>query len=360
MEKKIMFSGGGTLGPVVPLLAIAEIYRKHNPGAKFAWVGTKTGPEKFLIDQYDIPFYTITSGKLRRYFSFRNFFDGFKLIWGFLESLVLLWQEKPDLLITAGGFTSVPLHWAGFFLGIPEWVHQQDFQVGLANKMMAFPAKKITTALRDCVSFFPENKTEWIGNPVRDLSVTSLSEAYAKLGLPPSSTVIFALGGGTGSSSINKLILEALPSWPKDWHIIHLVGRERPSELQVKAANVFSNYHVYQFFTTEMKYAYAVASVVIARAGFATITELASLGKAAILLPMADTHQDVNAKLLADNKAAIILNEKTDNGLKLAHIVKELIAYPEVREYLGKSLYKILPPAPPEKILSIIEDLTYE
>src|SRR3990167_8031404 len=121
MSMKILFSGGGTLGPVVPLLAIAEIYHKHNPQVEFIWVGTKNGPEKELVDRYHIPFFTITSGKLRRYTSLWNFFDIFKIIFGFFQSLFLLWHEKPSLLITAGGFVSVPLHFAAYALGIPAW-----------------------------------------------------------------------------------------------------------------------------------------------------------------------------------------------------------------------------------------------
>ena len=355
---KIMFSGGGTLGPVVPLVAIAEIYKKHDPKARFAWVGTKNGPERQLVAGYGIPFYAITSGKLRRYFSLFNISDAFKLCWGFFQSLVLLWQEKPDILISAGGFTSVPLHWAGAALGIPQWIHQQDLQIGLANRLMSRSAKKITTALRDCAAFFPEKKTEWIGNPVRNLEVKNKSDAYRSLGLPAGAPVIFALGGGTGSSSVNKLVLEAVPGLPKDWQIVHLVGRERPSELQERAARTFPNYHVYQFFTEEMKYAYAVADVVVARAGFATITELAALAKPSVLVPMSGTHQEINAKMLVENKAAIVMREKTDNGLKLAHIIRELMAHPEVRDYLGRKLREILPPAPPDKIISIIEDLT--
>lgn len=352
-----MFSGGGTLGPVVPLLAICEVYRQRYPQAEFVWVGTKTGPEKQLVDQYRIPFFIISGGKLRRYFSFFNFIDLFKIGVGFFQSLVLLWQEKPNLLISAGGFVSVPLHWAAFFLGIPTWVHQQDFRVGLANKLMFKTTPKITTALRDSVFLLPEHKTEWIGNPVRNLFVDNIIAARQRLGVPPSGPVIFALGGGTGSSKINSLILEALPAWPKDWHVIHLVGKERPSELQERAAKVFANYHVYQFFTDEMKDAYAAADVVIARAGFATITELASLAKAAILVPISDTHQEVNAKMLADNKAAVVLREKTDNGLKLAHIVSELVNKPDVRHYLGNRLRTVLPPAKPERIIEIINTL---
>jgi len=353
-----MFSGGGTLGPVVPLLAIAEIYKKHNPQVEFLWVGTQNGPEKDLIAEYNIPFFTIFSGKLRRYISLWNFLDIFKILFGFLQSLFLLWQKKPDLLITAGGFVSVPLHFAAFTLGIPAWVHQQDVQVGLANKLMSYTATKITTALRDSQSYFPEHKTEWIGNPVRDLSVNDINESRKKFNIAEGVPVILAMGGGTGSNSINKLVIEALPAWPRDWHIIHLVGRERPRELQENATGVFPNYHVYPFLKGDMKDAYAVADVVITRAGFASITELAALGKATILLPMSLTHQEINARLLADNKAAVVLDERTDSGLKLARIVMELVEFPETRDYLGKRLQTVLPPASHTKVLEIIDSLS--
>lgn len=354
---KIILSGGGTLGPVSPLLAIFETYKKHDPSSVFVWVGTKNGLEHKLVENYGIPFFAITSGKLRRYFSFLNFVDVFKIAWGFFQSLFLLWQEKPDLLITAGGYVSVPLHYAAATLGIPTWVHQQDIEVGLANKLMAKSAKKITVALKENFVSFDENKTEWLGNPVRNLNAPNLFAAREKFGIPQNVPVIFALGGGTGSNTVNKMILEALPLLPRDWHIVHLVGKERPNELQVKAMGVFSNYHVYQFFTEEMKYAYAIASVVVARAGFATITELASLSKPAILVPISNNHQEVNARLLAENKAAVVLNEKFDDGQKLAHILKDLIEYPEVAKFLGNKLHEVLPPAKPERVIEILEDL---
>lgn len=352
---KIMFSGGGTLGPVVPLLAIAEIYKKHDPNVELFWVGTQRGPEKDLIARYNIPFFTIISGKLRRYVSFWNILDIFKIIFGFFQSLFLLWQKKPDVIITAGGFVSVPLHFAAAALGIPAWVHQQDAQVGLANKIMSYTAKKITTALRDTQSAFAEHKTEWLGNPVRDLSVQDKKQSWQKFGIPEGAPVILAMGGGTGSNSINKLIIEALPAWPRDWHVIHLVGKERPRELQENATKVFPNYHVYQFLADEMKDAYALASVVVARAGFASITELAALGKACIFVPMAGTHQEANTKLLVSNKAAIVLDEQVDNGLKLARIVADLIELHETREYLGKRLQTVLPPAAPGRVVDIIQ-----
>jgi UDP-N-acetylglucosamine--N-acetylmuramyl-(pentapeptide) pyrophosphoryl-undecaprenol N-acetylglucosamine transferase len=299
----------------------------------------------------------MTAGKWRRYFSWWNFFDVFKIIAAFFKSVIFIWQEKPDLLISGGGFVSVPLHWAGWILGVPGWIHQQDVEPGLANRLMASVAKKITTALREGADQFHSKKTEWLGNPSRDLSGADLMAARTRFSIPQNSPVIFALGGGTGSARLNEMILEALPAWPRDWHVIHLVGKERPSELQQRAVGVFSNYHVYKFFTTEMKDAYALADVVIARAGFATITELAALSKAAVLLPMAGTHQEKNVKMFADNKAVVALNEVNDNGLKLAQIVKDLINNQELRLRLGKRLNEVLPRATPKRIVEIVGEL---
>lgn len=354
---KIVFSGGGTLGPVIPLIAIAEAYRAKDPKVQLVWVGTKNGPEREIVEQYGISFFTMTAGKWRRYFSWWNFFDIFKVIVAFFKSIIFIWQEQPDILISGGGFVSVPLHWAGRILGVPTWIHQQDVEPGLANRLMAGFAKKITTALREGAYKFDAKKTEWLGNPSRDLSGVDLESARARFDIPAGSPVIFALGGGTGSARLNEMVLEALPSWPRDWHVIHLVGKDRPSELQTRAMGVFTNYHVHKFFTVEMKDAFALADLVIARAGFSTITELASLSKAAVILPMAGTHQEKNVKMFSDNNAVVALDERTDNGLKLAQVVKNLILQPEQRERLGRRLNEILPRAKPERIVEIVDEL---
>src|SRR3989339_152678 len=351
---KIILSGGGTLGPVIPLLAIAEIYSRENSETAWLWIGTRKGPEKEIVLQNKIPFKKIVSGKWRRYFSFWNFIDLIKLVIAFFQSLYLLIIERPMLVISAGGFISVPLHWAAFCLGIPSWIHQQDVLPGMANTLMSKTATKITTALEKSVEYFPPKKTEWIGNPVRDLSVRDVYASRQIFGLPLYGPVIFALGGGTGSSKINELVVEALQSLPPDWHIIHLVGRERPSEKALGAVRLFKNYHPYKFFTEEMKDAYAIADIVVARAGFATITELASLAKPAIILPMSGTHQEENARMLSKQEAVVVLNENTDNGLKLAKILKDLMDSSNLRRQLGTRLRDVLPPANQEKVIEII------
>jgi len=189
------------------------------------------------------------------------------------------------------------------------------------------------------------------------LTVNDLSAARARFDIPAGVPVIFAMGGGTGSMTINKLIIEAMQSWPKEWHVIHLTGKERPAELNERATGVFPNYRVYKFFVDEMKDAYALADVAVGRAGFATITELASLSKAAILIPMRGTHQEANVKKLVDEEAVLVLNEDHESGLKLAQMVRELVEDDEERARLGKKLNDILPRANARRIVAIINEL---
>lgn len=355
---KIILSGGGTLGPVTPLLAIAAAYKKHHSACQFIWVGTKYGPEKTLVQKAGIDFVTIQSGKLRRYFSFWNAVDMLKVGAGMLQAAAFLRKEKPDLLISAGGFVSVPLHWAAKFLGIPAWVHQQDAVPGLANKLMAGSANKITVALESSARNFDPDKTEWLGNPCRDLRVEDTAQAKKFFNITDEEPVILAMGGGTGAAKLNSMVLAMLPLIPKSWHVIHLVGIERSAADCRKAAELFDNYKVYKFFTDEMALAYAAADLVISRAGFGSLTEMASLAKPAIILPISDSHQEENARPLSEAGAIIALNEIVDTGVNLAESAKALVADPEKRLQMGEKLHSALPVADEDKIVKIISELT--
>ena len=352
-----MFSGGGTLGPVTPLLSIAETYKHAYPDTQLVWVGTNNGPEKEVVENYKIPFYPIGAGKWRRYWSWHNIADLFRIIVAFFQSILLLWHEKPHILISAGGFVSVPLHWAGWLLGIPSWIHQQDVRVGFATRLMAPFAKKITVALEESLKQLPSKKTEWLGNPARDISFSDRAAARKFFNLNETDPVIFALGGGTGSQSINEMILHSLSSLPKHYQIIHLTGKERSGEMAERAMKSFPNYHVFKFFTNEMKLAYAAADVVVARAGFGTLTELATLSKASIIIPIPGTHQEENTTFLASHKAIIVLHQELDNGLKLAKVIQRLVELPDERMALGVILHGVLPRAKSEKVIDLVDDI---
>ncbi|MDD2757796.1 MAG: UDP-N-acetylglucosamine--N-acetylmuramyl-(pentapeptide) pyrophosphoryl-undecaprenol N-acetylglucosamine transferase [Patescibacteria group bacterium] len=355
---KIMLSGGGTLGSVTPLLALAAAYRKNNPTAEFVWVGTKSGPEKAIVEQAGIRFISITSGKLRRYFSFRNFTDPFKILFAFFQSRALLKKIKPDLLVSVGGFVSVPLHRAAYFLKIPTWVHQQDIIPGLANILMAKAADKVTTASALSVPYF-KSPVEIIGNFCRDLQFDDRGLAKSKFGITDNAPVILAMGGGTGAVRVNELALAALASLPADWHVIHLVGLERAKEKYEQTAKTRKNYLVYQFLDKEMAAAYAASDLIISRAGFGAITELAALAKPSIILPIPESPQEANAKFLADAQAALVLDERKITGQELAKIAVELVNNNQKKQELSGNIHRVLPIVSGEKNSEIISFLCH-
>jgi UDP-N-acetylglucosamine--N-acetylmuramyl-(pentapeptide) pyrophosphoryl-undecaprenol N-acetylglucosamine transferase len=354
---KVLFSGGGTLGPVTPLLAIKEAIAAKYPKTTYIWIGTKTGPEQDVVAMHGIPFATITNGKLRRYLSVLNIVDMFKIGFGFLQSCKYMLRHDPDVCITAGGFVSVPIHMAAWLFGVKTWVHQQDVVPGLANKIMSKSATVITTALEASVSHFPKRKTTWMGNPVRkEIFFGSTDSAAKRFGLSKDVPVVFATGGGTGSMKVNQLIVEAVQHLKGFAQVIHLSGKERPQELVERAVRHFDYYQVHQFFTKEMPDAYAAADIVVSRGGFGTITELAALGKVAILIPKPG-HQIENVRFLTDAGAALLINEEISDGNFLAKTIRQLLEDKEEMQRMSTKLQELLPIANEKKVLSIFSQL---
>lgn len=354
---KILLSGGGTLGSVTPLLAIYDIVKEAHPETRFLWVGTKRGPEKELMKEANIRFVSLSSGKFRRYLSLWNVVDIVRVVIGFFQSFKLLWKEQPNLCISAGGFISVPLHFAAWLLGVPTWIHQQDVAVGLANKLMAPFASRITTALEISKKSFSKRKTRWLGNPVRsEILRGSKEKAKTLFHLDENLPTVFATGGGTGSLRVNQLIVEAISHLKGFCQVIHLSGKERPQELVERAVKLFPFYQVHQFFTSEMREAYTAADIIISRGGFGTITEIAALQKPAILIPKGG-HQEENVAFLAKAGAVIYVDEQTSDGNYLAKTIRKLLADPTRQQRLAKTLHAMMPAAEPEVILEIVENI---
>jgi len=354
---KIILSGGYTLGPVTPLLAVCGAIKEKYPQAEFLWVGTTKGPEKKLIEEKGIKFIALTSGKIRRYLSIWNFIDIFRIIIGFFESWKIMWVERPDVCISAGGFVSVPLHWSAWLFGVPTWIHQQDVVVGMSNRLMSPIANIITTALEKNLKEFNKKKTFWLGNPIReDVLIGNKAEAYKLFNLQPGLPVVFATGGGTGSMRVNQLIIETVQHLKGFAQIIHLSGKERPQELVERAVNLFDFYQVHQFFTHEMASAYAAADIVISRGGFGTLTEIAALGKIAIIIPKPG-HQEENVKFLSEAGAVILVDENISDGNYLAKTIRELLDDKIKQKQLRMQLNKMLPLASKENILEVFEKI---
>ena len=351
---KILFSGGGTLGPVTPLLAIHDVIKTAYSKATYIWIGTPYGPERLLVEEKGIPFQTIASGKLRRYVSFVNLLDPLRFLVGFIQSLLLLRRERPTICISAGGYVSVPLHFAAWLFRIPTWVHQQDVRIGLSNRLMAMIATIVTTALQTHAGTLPKDKTQWLGNPVRaEIATGDLEYAREIFDLRDNLPVVLALGGGTGSKRVNDLVAEALPQLATLTNIIHVSGADRPQAVLQGLSARYDTYRVYPFLTKELKHAYAAADLIISRGGFGSLTEIAALQKPAIVIPKPG-HQDENVEFLSAVGAVILLDQRTASGAALAGLVRELLADSERRRQLGERIFQLLPKAKETDILAIL------
>ncbi len=330
---KIVFSGGGTLGPVTPLIAVIEELRvtAHDDTNthEILWIGTERGVELPFLRKLGIEVVTIPSGKLRRYFTWKNFSDIRNSMRGFFAARRILKEFSPDVVVSAGGFVSVPVHYAAWSLGIKSVVHQQDVVIGLANKIMSWIATCITVSTEEHLKKFGGTRNRHVvytGNPVRSSVLAGNRETAIELfHLQPDLATVFVFGGGTGADAINRVMDAVVRESGGQFQIIHLTGSER----RVTPISDVPTYHPYPFFMGEMAHAYAVADVVVARAGFNTITEIAAWGKPTILIPMYRSHQEANAAWAMAHKAAHVVGEMELTSENLLREIREILSNEE-------------------------------
>jgi UDP-N-acetylglucosamine--N-acetylmuramyl-(pentapeptide) pyrophosphoryl-undecaprenol N-acetylglucosamine transferase len=347
-QKKIILTGGGTAGSVSPLLAIAEDLR---PQGTFNWlfIGTRRGIEREMVREAGIRYWPIAAGKLRRYFDWRNFSDVFNLIIGFGQSVLIILMEKPDLVLSAGSFVSVPVVWVAWLLRVPVLVHQQDVRPGLANKFMAPFARVITVTFEKSLADYGQ-KAVWTGNPIRKISNIQYPISNKVFNLRPGLPVVFIFGGGTGAEGINKLVEQGLENLMTFCQVIHSTGKGK------MVAKRHDNYHPVEFLNAEeMAAAMAAADVIVSRAGLGALTEIAATGKPAIIVPMPDSHQEDNAALLLEKGAAIVLNQKIINPDSFVAAIKALLDNPSEKQQLGEAIKKLMKADANEQFIKVVD-----
>ena len=228
--KKIVLTGGGTAGHVTPNLALLPKLKEL--GYDITYMGSLDGIEKKLIEDFDIPYYGVPVGKLRRYLDPKNFTDPFKVIKGYSEAKKYLKEIKPNVVFSKGGYVSVPIVRAAASLKIPCIIHESDLTPGLANKLCIPKAQKVCCNFPETFAKLPKNKAELTGSPVRAELFTGNAEAARKMcGFNSEKPVIMVIGGSTGSVAINKAVRKALPELLKDFQIVHLCGNGRIDNL---------------------------------------------------------------------------------------------------------------------------------
>jgi len=373
--KKILLTGGGTLGSVMPLIAVFEYLRKTHLDFEFYWLGTKYGPEKKYIEKYSLPYKAIAAGKLRRFFSLKNLLDIVLIIIGFIQALSYLKKLKPNIIVSIGGFVSVPVVIAGKILNIKSLIHQQDIQPGLANKIMARFATTVTVAFPEQVKDFPKNKVAVVGNPVRSEIVKIKPLPPNTYNLKPNLPFVLIMGGGTGSKQINDLVAMSLSELTKFCQIIHVTGKNRSSWTPTSRRGIGSrdsivpnksglqseNYSSFQFITDDLPALMAAADLVVSRAGMSSLTELSYLGKPTILIPMPHSHQEKNAEYFKSKNAVEVLSIDykitQDVAIPFARMVQQLLADKKRLAELSKNINDIIPPDSTEKLAQEIVKL---
>ena len=336
---KVLMTGGGTLGPVTPLIAISDALAELDPWGKTVWVGTPEGPEGDLLKKLGYKFHELHAAKLPRHLCPQLATAPFVLGNSYFQARQILKKEKPDLVMSAGGYVSVPLIWAAWSMKIPTWIHQLDVRPGLANKMMAPVAGRITTSWKQSLTDYPKDKTKWVGNPVRaNLKAADREEARKDFGIDNSSPTILVLGGGTGATWINDVMKQIGPDLVEKANVIHQVGKGKEDpELYA----IGSQYKVLEFIY-DMDKAYAAADLVVCRAGMGTISELAFLSKPAVIIPIPHNQQEDNTAILSKKRAAVVF-EQSHPVEELKDTILELLKEPGQRKQLGQNLYELLP-----------------
>ncbi|MFA5854073.1 MAG: UDP-N-acetylglucosamine--N-acetylmuramyl-(pentapeptide) pyrophosphoryl-undecaprenol N-acetylglucosamine transferase [Patescibacteria group bacterium] len=354
---KILFAGGGTLGPVTPLLAVIDELKRLRPDVECVFVGTSMGPERRLVEESDIRFLALDAPKLRRYFDARTLLAPFHFLKALWNADRLLAAENPKLVVGAGGYVQVPLGIVAKLRGVKVLVHQQDVVVSLSNKLLAPFAEAITTTFDVSLKDFSKKKTTLIGNPVRRvIEEGDRGRGLRTLGFTGERPVVLALGGGTGSVFLNQKLSEALLHLTGFADVGHLTGLEKT--LTIPKLEHPERYHQMEFLGADMAHVLAAADIVICRAGLGTLTELAALEKAVVLVPIADSHQEKNAELVVERGGARMFRERDLSPEALVTAVRDLQRHPDAARRLGTSLHALFQPhareALAEKILSLV------
>lgn len=352
--KRIVLTGGGTAGHVTPNIALLP--RLKEEGYEVHYIGSKNGIEKELMKEFDVPYYGISSGKLRRYFDVKNFTDPFRVLHGCKEASSLLKKIKPDVVFSKGGFVTVPVVWSAARHKIPAIIHESDMTPGLANKLCLRYANKVCTNFPETVNMFPEGKAILTGSPIRkELFSGNKLEGLDFCGFTINKPVILIIGGSLGSVAINDAIRGILPQLLENFQIIHLCGKGKLDE-SLKGQK---GYVQFEYIKKELSDLLDAADVVISRAGANAICELLALKKPNILIPLSAAasrgDQILNASSFEHQGYSLVLREEELNNESLLNAITKL--YNNRQEYIT-TMEKSPLSDPIEKIIHIINELT--
>lgn len=381
---KIVLTGAGSGGHITPILAVAHEIKQRQPKAQLIYIG-QTGDKMGDIpaNSPDIDeVRTVRAGKLRRYHgeglnqlldiktAVLNIRDIFYTLAGIIQSYKLLKQLQPDMIFIKGGFVGVPVGLAAARLKIHYITHDSDAIPGLANRLISRWAFKHAVALPADIYRYPPEKTVTTGIPLRSdfkaVTPQLVNEYRSRLKIPEKARMLFVIGGGLGSQRVNDAFAEALPhllaEYP-DLYVVQSAGRQNEAATaeiykqrlsEAEQGRMLIRGYIDDVFTYS-----GAADLVITRAGATNLAEFALQGKACIVIPspfLAGGHQLKNAEYLAEQQAAVIINEADlmQDPIRLASLASELLKDDERRETLGRNLSRFAKPKATQELADMI------
>ncbi|MBQ8653357.1 MAG: undecaprenyldiphospho-muramoylpentapeptide beta-N-acetylglucosaminyltransferase [Clostridia bacterium] len=351
--KKIVLTGGGTLGHVTPHLSLIPHLQKS--GYDVHYIGTEKGMEADKIRTVPgVTYHAVQSGKLRRYFSWQNFIDPFKVLAGAFQSAALMGKIKPDVVFSKGGFVAVPVVFGAWLHRVPVVCHESDLTPGLANKLCAPFAKKIATTFPECASALGP-KAEMTGTPLRpELFSGSRARGLSLLKFDGTRPILMMMGGSSGAQAVNKALREALPRLTEKFDVAHICGK---GNLDASLEGT-RGYTQVEFLDADLPDALACADLVLSRAGSNALCEFQALCKPLLLVPYPK----------GASRGDQILNAQSLNKRGLAHVLmQENMTADSLTEALNAvwaekdQLIAALKAAPPadgtRRVLEMIEEV---
>ena len=323
MSKKIILTGGGTAGHVTPNMALIPELKKK--GYEIKYVGSYTGIEKKLIEEMGVEYQGISSGKLRRYFSMKNFSDPFRVLKGFKEAKKIMKDYNPSIVFSKGGFVSVPVVLAAKKYKIPVIIHESDMTPGLANRIAMKGASVICHNFPETAASLPDGKAVLTGSPIREeLRHGDKTAGLKSLDFTPDKPVIMVMGGSLGAVAVNNAIRGALDELLDKYQIIHLCGK---GKLDESLKNI-PGYKQFEYVKSELTNYFAAADLLVSRAGANAICEIAALQKPNILIPLSRKasrgDQILNANKIKKQGFSEVIEEEDVTKESLVNMINQV------------------------------------
>lgn len=368
--KRIMLVGGGSGGHFYPLMAIAErLLDKQDENLELYFIGPKPY-NKDNLTALNIRYIYCPAGKQRKYASVLNFFDKFLVLAGVVVATVKLFWIYPDVIMSKGSFTSVPVVLAAAFLRIPIVIHESDAVAGRANQLGAKFARYIGVSYDDAAEMFPKKKVALVGIPVRKAFFNEDPNPLGTLGITDAHPVLFVTGGSLGAERLNTLILDSLDELLPNFLIVHQAGAELKDAVVATAlargidSTLLGRYFVFGHMKAEeMAAAYSSSTLVIARAGSTSITEIALNSKPCILIPIPETishDQRTNAYAYAKSGAASVLEEENLTDGLLAAEISRITSSETTYQQMATAAQSFTSPTAASTLADTLIAITYE